>query len=329
MHTFLALFLLFVTSSTFANNNQLLAALGNIKRIAFGSCNNQNDAQPLWKDMLKQKPDLFIWGGDNIYADWGKSESLSKAYEKQNAHPDYAQFKSLTPYIGTWDDHDFAFNDADGNNPSKKIGQQLMLDFFEVATDSPRRFQEGIYTSHEFGDPNKRIKFILLDNRYFKGLDIKAPLLGQTQWAWLENELKNSRADLHFIITGLSIYSPLLPYSEEWRQFPSEYKRMQELLKTYQTKAPVFISGDKHFSSIFKYSGQLEFLSSGMTHTVPRKTWYYLSRKFPTTYFGISYGQIDIDWEEDKPKLNLMIRNGKDEIHKRKVIWSNNSWIFL
>lgn len=329
MYPVLSLVLLFFSLHSFADNNEKLASLRIIKRIAFGSCSNHNESQPLWKDMIKQKPDLFIWGGDNIYADWGKMDSVKAAYEKQNKHPDYALFKSQTPYIGIWDDHDYAHNDAGGTNRFKKESQQLFLDFFEVPPNSPRRMQEGIYTSHEFGEAGQRIKFIMLDNRYFKNMDPEAPILGKNQWAWLENEFKNSTADLHFIFTGLSVFSPLLPYTEEWWHHPVEVNRMLGLIKTYNVKAPLFITGDKHFSSIFKYSGQLEFMSSGLTHTAPRRTWYYLSRKYPTTYFGISYGQIDIDWEGSIPKLLMMIRNGKSEIHKRNVIWKNNTWTFL
>ena len=60
-----ALLLMFLTTSLFAqtnasSNSERLEALKttNLKRIAFGSCNNQNQAQPLWKDLMITKPDL-------------------------------------------------------------------------------------------------------------------------------------------------------------------------------------------------------------------------------------------------------------------------------
>ena len=37
--------------------------------IVFASCNDQDREQPLWNPIMENKPDLFIWGGDNIYAD--------------------------------------------------------------------------------------------------------------------------------------------------------------------------------------------------------------------------------------------------------------------
>ena len=33
--------------------------------IVFASCNDQDREQPLWNPILENKPDLFIWGGDN------------------------------------------------------------------------------------------------------------------------------------------------------------------------------------------------------------------------------------------------------------------------
>lgn len=331
MRSALALFLTFLSLHAFADNNQeKLEAITKLNRIAFGSCNSETAAQPLWKDITAQKPDLWIWGGDNIYADWGKSgEAVEAAYKKQNSIPDYQALKQQTPIIGTWDDHDYGLNEAGGRLSYKELSQKLHLDFMDVPLNSPRRKQEGIYTSFNFGPEEQRIKILILDNRYFKGLEADAPLLGKKQWEWLEEELKNSKAHLHFFVTGLSVFSPTIPYTEEWWHFPVEVNRMLGLLKKYSIKAPVFLTGDKHFASIFKYSGQLEFMSSGMTHTAPRRTWWYLARKYPLVYFGLSYGMIDIDWvDQSTPKLKMIIRDGKRDVFTRNVLWENNTWNF-
>ena len=37
--------------------------------IAFGSCNKQNKKNILWKEISKNNPDLWVWGGDIIYSD--------------------------------------------------------------------------------------------------------------------------------------------------------------------------------------------------------------------------------------------------------------------
>ena len=38
--------------------------------IAFSSCNRDEVPQPLWPVIAEENPDLWIWAGDNIYADW-------------------------------------------------------------------------------------------------------------------------------------------------------------------------------------------------------------------------------------------------------------------
>ena len=43
---------------------------GQIATIAFGSCVKQWEPQPIWNSIAAAKPDLFLFLGDNIYADW-------------------------------------------------------------------------------------------------------------------------------------------------------------------------------------------------------------------------------------------------------------------
>ena len=40
-----------------------------IQTIAFGSCNKQDMDQSFWPIIAAQNPDLWVWLGDNIYAD--------------------------------------------------------------------------------------------------------------------------------------------------------------------------------------------------------------------------------------------------------------------
>ena len=38
-------------------------------RIMFGSCNKVAMDQPFWPIIADYQPDVWIWGGDNIYSD--------------------------------------------------------------------------------------------------------------------------------------------------------------------------------------------------------------------------------------------------------------------
>src|SRR5262245_32714787 len=40
-----------------------------LSRIAFGSCAKQDKPQPIWNAVVELNPQLFVFLGDNIYAD--------------------------------------------------------------------------------------------------------------------------------------------------------------------------------------------------------------------------------------------------------------------
>jgi alkaline phosphatase D len=307
-------------------NTDKLASIVNLRRLAFGSCNKQFLIQPLWKEIFKQSPDLFLWAGDNIYANTQDEKKISEAYRIQNEVDDYRFFKTFTPVIGTWDDHDFGDNGEDGNYRLKRLSQGYFLDFVDEPLMSPRRLQEGIYTSYLFGQDEQKIKVILLDNRYFKNLEKNDNrLLGSTQWAWLEKEIENSEASLHLIVSGLSIISPGNPSSEEWRDFPKEKARLKRILQA--KKIPyLYVTGDKHFSSIFWNHGELEFLSSGMTHNTKPALRPWVRMKYPDPVFQNNFGLIDFSWEGNNPVLTLTIETVQRSISKR-VKWNRNTWI--
>lgn len=37
-----------------------------LAKIAFGSCNDQSMEQPLWQNIAKHEPELWLWMGDNV-----------------------------------------------------------------------------------------------------------------------------------------------------------------------------------------------------------------------------------------------------------------------
>ncbi|MGB5369489.1 MAG: hypothetical protein WBN18_03590 [Flavobacteriaceae bacterium] len=63
-------------------------------KIAFGSCNKTDLPNRLWDDILATKPDLWIWGGDNIYADTNDPIKLREMYHDQNKVAGYQKLKA-------------------------------------------------------------------------------------------------------------------------------------------------------------------------------------------------------------------------------------------
>ena len=279
--------------------------------------------------MQKLSPDLFIFGGDNIYGDYKYTfKKLEKDYWFQNSHPHFMEFKKHVPIIGIWDDHDFGLNNGGAEFSEKEASQQYFLDFMMVEADSPRRKQEGIYTSYIFGPKNQQVKIFLLDGRYFR---TKTTILGEKQWLWLEEEIKNSKAVFNLIVNGTAIFYPNYKKGEEWVDVPGEKERLIALLEKYKPSGTLLISGDKHSSAFIKASinGKVwnEFMSSGLTHSIigKRPKSDELSRRTKEKvhfdiYVGRNFGEILFNWD-NIPSITLNIRGVKTgKIKKSKTL---------
>ncbi|CAM9266786.1 unnamed protein product, partial [Hapterophycus canaliculatus] len=70
--------------------------------------------------------------------------------------------------LGTWDDHDFGWNDGDGRLEQKWIFKNLFLDAIGEERNSPRRnAHQGMWHKHVFNENTDRaIEVFLLDERY-------------------------------------------------------------------------------------------------------------------------------------------------------------------
>lgn len=327
----LILTLLFISSPAAwaqLTNATRVDQLEKLSRLTFASCNKHLKKQPLWDLIAGQSPDLFVWGGDTVYADGKGVEEILNAYQIQNNVEDYKKFKAHIPIVGIWDDHDFGKNNGGNEYKFKRLSQSYFLDFIEAPLTSLRRQQEGIYTSYTIGKNNQKIKLLLLDNRYFKNVK-EGVLLGEVQWQWLEQEIKNSDASLFLLITGISVLSPKTIHSEEWADFPLEKIRLQIMMKAAK-KPYLYLTGDKHFSDIFSQGDELEFLASGMTHNSEQVVRPWIRSAYPSPVFEHNYGLIDFNWVANNPVLNLSIRTEEGKTRNpKKVTWDKTHWIEL
>jgi alkaline phosphatase D len=281
-HQFLSILFLVVSFSIYAQEENQSDFT-----IAFGSCNKHTIANLLWDDILNTKPDVWIWGGDIVYADTDDMTKLKKIYDSQNAVKGYQELKATVPVIGTWDDHDYGLNDGGIAFKVKKESQQAFLDFMGVAKDSPRREQEGVYAVHDYTLEKGTVKVLVLDTRYFRTELIKdtatrkrfqpnaygeGTILGATQWKWLEDQLKNSTADFNVIVSSIQVFSNEHGY-ETWGNFPHEVDKLERLLVDSNAKGVILLSGDRHISEFSKkvVNGLsypvIDFTSSGLTHS--------------------------------------------------------------
>ncbi|MFT4830830.1 MAG: alkaline phosphatase D [Psychroserpens sp.] len=313
-----------------AGSNSLVQQAESDFTIAFGSCNKSSLSNPLWDDIVSARPDVWIWGGDIIYADTDNRKKLREMYMDQDNVAGYALLKTKMPVIGTWDDHDYGLNDGGVEFKGKKWSQQEFLDFMDVPVDSPRRTREGVYSSHDYTVPVGSIKIIVLDTRYFRTAltpdkDTKkrhkpnvygqGTVLGMEQWAWLKDELNFSKADFNIIVSSIQFLSNEHGF-ECWGNFPHEVDQLKSLIASSKAKGVVLLSGDRHISefSRTKVDGLayplIDFTSSGLTHVYssfsgepnPFRVGAVVSKK--------SFGLLDFDFNKKKVRFKMVGDHG-------------------
>ena len=329
MRTFFALLplvYLVVSGCHSSRQNTAVSSQKALTTIAFGSCSDQKRPQPLWDDIVAQKPDLWIWLGDNIYGDSENMDTLRAKYARQKSNPVYQQLRQSTPIIGVWDDHDYGVNDGGKEYPMRKESQQVMLDFLNVPIKSPLRTREGGYSAHSYGPKGQRVKVILLDGRYFRDPlkkdgkanvpDPSGDVLGEAQWQWLEKELTNSDADLHIIGSGIQVLPEEHVY-EKWANFPTARQRLLDLLGRTKPKGAFLISGDRHMAEVSKVNvpglgyDLYDITSSGLTHvSAPHEE--PNRHRVGKIVSELNYGLITIDWSRTRPVATVRI-NGDNQ----------------
>ena len=286
MKKFIPLFILVLSISCTSTKTVPDSNLASDFTLAFGSCNKTELPNLLWDDILNTKPDVWVWGGDIVYADTEDMSELKQMYADQDEVAGYKKLKAKVEIIGTWDDHDYGLNDGGVEYKAKNESQQEFLDFMDVPSDSPRRTREGVYTSHDYKVKNGNIKVLVLDTRYFRTAltpDLETSkrnkpntygegtVLGETQWKWLEEELKNSKADFNVIVSSIQVLSNEHGF-ECWGNFPHEADRLERLIAASKANGVMILSGDRHISEFSSTTIMgmdyplIDFTSSGLTH---------------------------------------------------------------
>jgi len=314
---------------------QQLDEFESLSSIAFGSCNNQRkvEEQGIWADVMRNRPDLWLWTGDIIYGDTEDMELMRGYYLQQKNQPYYKALRELIPVIGIWDDHDFGVNDGDKTYPRKGASKQLLFDFLDIDPDHEARRRPGAYHSWTFGVGDSSVKVILLDCRTFRDTLAECPddlaryrpnfsgdVLGEFQWEWLEKELSESKATVNLIVSGIQ-FIPEEQKFEKWANFPAARARFFDLLARTHPKNPILISGDRHIAEIsaIPVAGYDEMIfevtSSGMTHT-----WSDPGKEEPNRYrigplvISRNFGVIRWDWSREPFQAIVEIRGPGNEL---------------
>jgi len=320
-----------------------LRAPAALHKLAFGSCIDQARPQPIWNAILADAPELFLFGGDNVYAStppWSR-EKLERAYATLAASPGFGRLRAGVPHLEIWDDHDYGVNDGGVEFPYKQASKDAFLAFWGMAADDPRRTREGLYHAVRIGPPGRQVQIILLDGRWFRSPlqptdqpmaagkerylpdpDPAKTMLGEAQWHWLERQLRQS-ADLRLIVSGVQVLAEGHGW-ECWGNLPREKARLLDLVHQTGATGVVFLSGDRHIGAFYRHAAAgryplFEMTSSGMTHA-----WAQAAEAGPNRLGELlrvnHFGSIALDWQARSLRLALKDEAGATQRELRLAL---------
>jgi alkaline phosphatase D len=207
-----------------------------INKVAFGSCfdpTNQKAGPALWQHVRKTfggNGAIWNWLGDNMYKDTNDSQAKRQAYNSARGDSYYSQYGPVAdpkiPTTGTWDDHDFGYNNDGDNYVCRESSQNEFVYHFNLPETDPRHpayagpdgQRKGVYSSYMFSTDtgSAGIHLINLDCRYHRSptyieygtcQGALSTMLGSDQWEWLENELKRP-SEIKVIGSGIQVLPP-------------------------------------------------------------------------------------------------------------------------
>jgi len=306
-------------------------------RIAFGSCDNQDRHQRFWAAIAAKRPDLFLMIGDNVYGDTRATggatiPTLSAAYARLAARPEFRDFRARVPMLATWDDHDFGHNDGGGSFAFKGYAERMFESFW--GSDADVRSRPGIHQQVVVGPDGKRVQIVMLDTRFFRSdlaslpwqekapplgwyvpsADPAATLLGEDQWRWL-GEALDTPADLRLIVSSIQLVTDAHGY-EKWGNFPRDRERFYRLLEAKGVANAVLLSGDRHQGAIYRSPvrpGLYEITSSSLNFSFsdPNRPWVEPDpSRLGEIYGQENFGMVEIDWATGAVDLALYDSDG-------------------
>jgi alkaline phosphatase D len=178
---------------------------------------------------------------------------------------------------------------------------------------------------------------IVLDTRYFRDTlyadpskqkrylpNMEGDVLGAAQWKWLEQELRNSQANLNILCSSVQVIADEHPY-EKWGNFPNARKKLLGLISSVKPKNLIIISGDRHMAEISKMDLQglpyplYDFTSSGLTHIRSGTT---EANKFRVGDMVVkrNFGLLKVQWEGSKPTVTMEVRGLQNELFQTIMV---------
>ncbi|HPE96972.1 MAG: alkaline phosphatase family protein [Chitinophagales bacterium] len=275
-HAFFVFVMVGITSSLFAQSDTLV--------IAFGSCNKTDADQSYWDLVAVHHPDIWLWLGDNIYADTNDARVMDSLYQVQYNNPYYHSFIRQIQVDGTWDDHDYGLNDGGKEWTFKDSSKQLFTHFMRLDDREDLRSHPGVYHATDLQVDGEIVRILALDTRSFRDTLTPSPdpskryiprpdgnMLGEAQWTWLQEQLADTTVSMFILLSSVQVIATEQGY-EKWENLQASRTRLLDMIRTSSPEGIVILSGDRHIAEYSVIGGGLDYplldiTSSGLTHT--------------------------------------------------------------
>jgi len=230
--------------------------------LAFGSCSHQEkfaESQPIWNAVVKEKPNIFLFIGDNIYAPSGASDYpddkekvrtiFRKLYAQNRQIPELQPLLRSAYCFGLWDDHDYGPNNSDSTFKHKDVALEVFREFFPGTYGLP--CAPGCFQKITWGD----VDVFMLDDRSFRDGNFdggRKTMFGKAQLDWLKSGLKNSKAKVKLIVNGNQMLSDKHIYESWGGLFPKECGDFLRFIWDNKITGTIFLAGDRHFAELIR-----------------------------------------------------------------------------
>ncbi len=287
-------------------------------RFAFGSCVGHEGklAAAAWGQMAADPSiQMLLMLGDNHYADSTVPEVQRAAYYDHRSVAGFRDLTKRTAVYGIWDDHDYGPNDSD----STAEGRSVSLETFKSMWANPSYGEvdhPGTYYRFSYGD----IEFFMLDDRYYRSPnsakdDGSKTMLGERQWQWLKQGLKQSKAKFKFIASGSEWQKN--GHKDSWTSFKREQLGFFDWIDQENIEGVILLSGDRHFTGGYQINQRIIEITSG-----PIGSTNFPTRNLPEMFLNHGEGKLycvfDIDTRSETPSVVLEVhRAGEGMIDRR------------
>jgi len=280
-------------------------------KIISASCSKlqQTNPQPVWNEILNEKPDVLLLLGDNIYLDHDKHsdpnqlrKELNRLYANQFAEKNFANLISdlksrNAKLIAIYDDHDFLGNNRYGGEHDPALREAAREEFIKAF--SPPVSGEDVY----YKISTELVDIILLDERFYRlaphtSRNDRDAILGEAQWQWFEDAVSSTENGKFLLIASSTTLHTF--GDESWEQYPGAFGRMVNLLR--DRVGAFIVSGDVHRNALYDDSGVIEIVTSGVARNgivfgSPRKNYGVLT--FSQNEMRVELRSLKAGWRFD------------------------------